>query len=356
LLILPRLSTIGLMVPASWDTATRGLVLGFSVLAVAFVLAALSIPLYRILEGYLFWPHWLRERRTTTQGKRKARLVKAAETLERESLQADLVWEKADKYPVQNQQLAPTRLGNAIRAMETFAGDRYGLDSQRFWSELVAAAPASLSDANAQARGQVDFFVAMFYLTILFGLATLAAFFRELSASPSTFDLTALVVGVAVLLLPWIWYEMAIISVSFWRSSSQAVANTGRVPLATQLGLVLPDTLDEEREMWERLASLLFYPAAETTPDVLDSYRLKSAPTALVGTATSSVLQPPTIPAAPMLSIRLADSQEVVTVQHGVGMHIVDGQLRVLDAQGQTIAAFAPGQWLGASLNDVRQG
>lgn len=289
LIILPRLSAVGIGIPSSWDATTSGLVLGFAIVAIAFILAALSTPLYRILEGYLLWPRRLYASRVAAQQQRKRRLVVEANLLDPQSLQADLAWEKANQYPVSDAQLAPTRLGNALRAMETYAHDRFGLDLQLLWSELAAAAPASLSDAYNAARSQVDFFIALLYLTIVFVLTTVVAVVVELTAAPRQFDVPALVIAVVVgLLLPWLWYQMAVISVSFWRSASQAIVNTGRTALATQLGLVLPATLQQERDMWERTVSLMFYPAAASSAQIIDAYRIKPAPaTSAVGDSAS---------------------------------------------------------------------
>jgi hypothetical protein len=276
-LILPRAEDSGLVVPAGWDATTKGVVVAFVTVTVGFLLAALSTPLYRVLEGYLAWPTWLRRRRTRSHVARKQRLMAAAQALPEDSLEAALAHEKADRYPAADAQVAPTQLGNALRAMETYAQDRYTLDSQRLWSELTASAPPAAVDANSAARTEVDFFVAMFHLTVLFSLATeaivLAAWRRT-----GHFDLGVTIAGGAVLALLWLWYRGAVIGVSFWRSSTQAMVNLGRVELARSLGLELPKALAAERDMWQRVTSFVYFSAADNTDDtMLDAYRTAPA-------------------------------------------------------------------------------
>jgi len=76
--------------------------------AIAFALNALSAPLYRILEGYLLWPHWLQKHGTKRQLDRKKKLEKSI---------ADSGWrrgldqEKLALYPKRDEQIVPTRFG-----------------------------------------------------------------------------------------------------------------------------------------------------------------------------------------------------------------------------------------------------
>jgi hypothetical protein len=44
-----------------------------------------------------------------------------------------------------------------------YAGDRYQLDSQLLWHDLVAVAPARAVEAVEKARASMDFFVCLFY-------------------------------------------------------------------------------------------------------------------------------------------------------------------------------------------------
>ncbi len=52
-----------------------------------------------------------------------------------------LLNEQLHRYPLDDRQVIPTRLGNAIRQFEEYGYDRYRLDSQVLWHELNAAVP-----------------------------------------------------------------------------------------------------------------------------------------------------------------------------------------------------------------------
>lgn len=162
------------------------------------VLNALQNPLYRLLEGYLLWPSFAYERGRRRHGDRRRHLANrllvmrlerrasegelspaAAADLERlqaspqlarhrdldrrSAIRRALLQEQLARYPVDEGQLAPTRLGNAIRRFEEYAQDRYRLDSQLLWHELTATAPEEARRQVDTARASVDFFVCLPY-------------------------------------------------------------------------------------------------------------------------------------------------------------------------------------------------
>jgi hypothetical protein len=117
------------------------------------VLNALQTPLYRVLEGYLLWPgpiarkrrkHFVNSKRITRKrldaiyyrmlktptAENKERLAKleadpkVSKFVRRDqnltTVQSALLVERA-RYPLDDNQVAPTRLGNAIRRFEPMA-------------------------------------------------------------------------------------------------------------------------------------------------------------------------------------------------------------------------------------------
>ena len=49
---------------------------------------------------------------------------------------------------------------------------------------------------------------------------------------------------------------VAIWGCGYWLNAVQAMVNVGRIPLAESLGFALPETLDQERVLWQlRLTS-----------------------------------------------------------------------------------------------------
>jgi hypothetical protein len=238
---------------AALSPTEQALVLGVSASALGLVMSALSTPLYRFLEGYA-WPlkavrDWGTARQRRARDDLKAR-AKAATGIDRQLLN-----EQVFRFPADDNQTAPTRLGNALRAFETYGSNRYGLDSQSFWSELVAVAPDSLREEQGTARASVDFFVAAWYLSLVVGIVETATALA-VRGGP---DLGLLVVGLAgIVALPF-WYRWAVTSSSYWDSTVRALVNLGRIPLAKSLGLELPGNIEDERRMWYLAVVFRFY-------------------------------------------------------------------------------------------------
>jgi hypothetical protein len=307
LFVLPSLGSIRLASQLTHADVTERSLAGLAAAAViGLMLSALQSPLYRILEGYLFWPARLAKARRdhhvqakallhdrldvirlealdaqgqieTPDDKRlqdlRARRAVARYTqrdLARPAVQRSFLREHLHRYPVDDNQIAPTKLGNAVRRFEEYGYDRYRLDSQALWYELTAAAPTQLRRQVDNARAGVDFFVCLMY-----GNLTLAAVALISLAAPTSHARTLLVTaGVLVLLAP-IWYKLAWVSTDDWALATRALVDLGRRPLAEGLGLSLPGELDGEREMWRTYCRMVRQPYDVTHSSDLDHFRRK---------------------------------------------------------------------------------
>src|SRR5262249_9857532 len=76
-----------------------------------------------------------------------ARIARAAELLRQ-------------RYPAETD-ILPTSLGNALRAAERRAGDRYGLDAIVLWPRLYLVIPSKTKTAVSAARGELDLAVGL---------------------------------------------------------------------------------------------------------------------------------------------------------------------------------------------------
>jgi hypothetical protein len=257
------------------ETAERALVLAFASVAIGFLLSAAQDPLYRILEGYILWPDRLKKRRREAhlaiKRQIEVELASAREArTEASEVEVNLLEEKLERFPIEEGQCNPTALGNAIRAFETYGRNRYQLDSQTLWNELLAAAPEPVGTEVERSRVPTDFCVASFYLALPFGLLALVA-----GAAQSTDRCLLLIVGGAALASLPGWYWLAVSSVSAWRSSVQALVNVSRVSLAQQLGLELPPTIEEERRMWAAFSWFVLAPYDKKRAAALDPFRAR---------------------------------------------------------------------------------
>ncbi|MFJ8671019.1 hypothetical protein [Streptomyces sp. NPDC093589] len=275
-------------------------------LLLGLVLNALATPLYRVLEGYTLWPSTAYARGCVRQRAAKRRLadriallrlerrahtagpeLPAADAEELARLRADphlartahrdlrrtaaqraLLGERLSRYPIDDDQIAPTLLGNAVRRLEEYGHDRFRLDTQVLWNELTGTAPEQIRRQAELARTNADFFVALFYGHAALAVVALAALASDGAEAAALLGTAAALTA----LLP-LWYRCAVNATDEWAAAVRALVNAGRGPLAAALGLVLPHRLADERRMWRLVSTLHRRPYHERAA-ALDTYRL----------------------------------------------------------------------------------
>jgi hypothetical protein len=180
-----------------------------------------------------------------------------------------IAMEKLARYPLDDDQIIPSRFGTAIRAVETYGKERFNIDSQTLWYELVAVAPKQILSEIDSAVASVDFFVASLFLSLVFGLACLVLGAIEQNTS-------ILVLSVPAFALAILCQPLAIRAVDAWSYPFHALINLGRVKLAEGLGLQLPKTIEEEMHMWGLVTKYAYF-ASRQYGEALNAYR--KAPT-----------------------------------------------------------------------------
>lgn len=177
------------------------------------------------------------------------------------------------KYSVDpaDTQIKPTLLGNAMRVMETYGANNYGLDSQSMWYELLAEAPSSLQDTLEEAQLVADTLVCSIYTAAVLACAAAAggAWRAVLGTGDTKLWVTASVSVVAAIVL----YRRLLSSVDGWASAVMTLVNSARGPLCEKYGLQLPETAEEEKCMWKALTSNIFYGPSPQTEAELAKHR-----------------------------------------------------------------------------------
>jgi hypothetical protein len=242
----------------SMDLAARQLALLASAVVIGLVLAAVQAPLYRFLEGYILWPPIIADYRTRKHRDRRRKLVEAQTSAAKSNrgVYSGILYERAARYPVQDRQFAPTALGNAIRRFETYAGDRYKLDSELLWHDLTAAAPDRAVTAIENARTNVDFFVCFLY-----GGVVVAALGIAVTASGNGALRPIFAIGTGILITA-ASYKLAVLTTDEWDSAVRALVDHGRAGVAAAFGLNIPADFTSERLMWQAVNTLVRRPYA----------------------------------------------------------------------------------------------
>jgi len=282
-LVLPALRGVpGFHTVLTASHPEQALALLVTAVVAGLVLSALQTPLYRVLEGYN-WPARLRRRRIGVHQQARSRLdteLRFAQLTRREQLgtlsptqaaglaalragedpapgpprsavDVSLLAERLRRYPVDPDQILPTRFGNAIRRFEEYGYDRYRLDTVTMWHALNGVSADQVRGQVDAGRASVDFFVCLIYGHVVVILAAIAALAVSPSVGPSgslyVGPVVAIGVGVAACFL---WYWLAVRATDEWAAAVRGLVDLGRKPLADGLGLGLPDTIAQEREMW----------------------------------------------------------------------------------------------------------
>ena len=252
----------------------------FITFAISVVLAYSSQLVYRVLEGYHL-PRGMAGRLTARQRLHRARLTAIVSTLEdhpigAKSSEYGLAAERLELYPKDVERLMPTRLGNALRSLESFGYRIYGLDSQQFWYELVGTADETVRREQEEARAMVDLFVS--------GVAVFAALALA-ATGMAVLDPTRpapVVLALVSVALVHVSYRGALRNMKDWQNSVRAMVNLGRWKVAEGIGLKLPWMLDDERLMWQTTSSVLHYDADSDSRVWLDVFR-RGSPHTIVG-------------------------------------------------------------------------
>ena len=222
----------------------------------AIVLGTQVVPMTRILEGYWSW-RWIdktdgrfgRHR----EGKRRARLHQ--DTSPMGYLREYLAFAPAELSP-----LMPTRLGNALRAAESYPGDdeRWGLDAVFWWPRLYLILPDSARDQVDEARTSMDQLVLLSVLSAAF--AAVAIGFGIAGLAPAVWVLCA--VGGAI--LARLSYLAAVASSAVFGDLVRSCFDLFRGDLLTHLGWQPPDSLLDERTLWTALGQQLYRRSASS--------------------------------------------------------------------------------------------
>ena len=232
--------------------AWAGGLLFLALVVTALVLQPLQLGLVRALEGY--WPARVRALGLDRQQRRYDTLATAAapraampDAAELAAM-ADAESRLRRLFPADPAWLLPTRLGNALRAAETRAGEPYGLDAVVAWPRLYPLLPDGVRALVDDQRDGLD----------------LAARFCAVFAAAAVVSLVLLVthgwwllVPAGCLLLAWLSYRGAIAAAVAYGEGIRAAIDLHRFDLLTAMHLPLPATLEQERAVNEQLSLFL---------------------------------------------------------------------------------------------------
>lgn len=149
--------------------------------------------------------------------------------------------------------LSPTKMGNVVKTVRSYAVERYSFNFEFFWSRLQAVAQKDkdFSGVVEAAKTQLDFLIACSFLAAVWSF--LWTVWLVASAGPPGIFLAVSLLGP---LSSWVWYRVAAVHYRTFADLLRSAVDLFRLPLLQSLHFPLPDGVQEEREIWYNLDSL----------------------------------------------------------------------------------------------------
>jgi hypothetical protein len=230
----------------------------------AIMLMALNYSILRFLEGYPKW-HPLRWRARIEKAYFRRHIIPVLERQEEidaarargenpeSTVEHSQRLEQAVlNYPHDEEYVLPTKFGNAFRAMEVYSNVVYQIDAIPVWPRLQAVLPDDFRTLLGTAKAQLDLCVNLAVAGVV--IATVYVFLVLWTG-----QLTSLWIPLVATAGSFSAYALSIDAVGEFGVYVNSAFDLYRVELAKQLGLELPTTATEEREMWRAVSRMMMY-------------------------------------------------------------------------------------------------
>ena len=214
------------------------------ILLVSLILYPFQLSMVRILEGYAWettrFGDALSAVGVELQRRRLERLqnvaYRTAITPDEKRRQWRALATANAYYPDDPYALLPTRLGNALRAAEDRAGQRYGLDTNTMMPRLYPYLSTTLTEALTDQRNHLDIAVRL-HITLLLGTL--------ISGSMLAGDGWWITVPIATAVLAWVAYRAAVQAAVSYGRMLYVAFDLHRFDMLQGLHYPLPDRTTE---------------------------------------------------------------------------------------------------------------
>jgi hypothetical protein len=251
---------------------------------IAFVLYALQPYILQFYEGYAF-VHRLSFLRNAQIIKAKKLLAKINALnnqigkLERKNEKTDgldakvgdlksqyyeLAAEYDQSFPYSTELILPTRLGNILRASETYPSARYGMDAVSWWPRLYDLLPRETKQAYQSALNELYIFLNFSFLSVIFFILCL------FSISYTVFDpiATKAVInselifrytyaGLIAAVFSRFFYRLSLFKAGAFGNQIRSAYDLYRLQLLEQMRIKLPDDSADEFYIWKNLGEFI---------------------------------------------------------------------------------------------------
>ena len=264
--------------PQNW-TGIYAVAATFVILLFTVVLYQLNNPLIRLYEGYpwrkslvgqlLCWrqtKHWkhdskMRDRIFNLRQGTRLESVQGDLKVDLNTRRAEIMRELNNEFPHREDLILPTRLGNVIRAFETYTNRQYKADAIALWPRLQGILDANYAQAIDAVKAGFDFMLNASFLSGLLALLLAAAGLHWRHPGHYGWSQTWEFWAALFAVLSCLAYEGAINRAAEWGTSVKAAFDLYRLPLLQKLGYeIKPSDLSEEQQFWEVIGYHFSFP------------------------------------------------------------------------------------------------
>jgi hypothetical protein len=235
-----------------YGEGTQVLIVGGAALLLGLLLLGLNYPIYRLLEGYplleridRWYAAWLARPMRGMRQRAYRRLCGVRDSEDEDpDRRADAAWRLDRLFPSSETSVLPTRFGNAVRAFELHATNRWGLDAIGAWPRVELLMAESEAELQANAKSEVAFFING---SLLAGLGAITLLVDEGVNQPIA-GLGALVYAIPFV-VSYLLYRASVGAAVRWGSVVRATIDLHRLTLYQRLGVRQPITFSDERDV-----------------------------------------------------------------------------------------------------------
>jgi uncharacterized repeat protein (TIGR01451 family) len=261
------------------ETQSRLLAVTFLTIVLSCLLTNLNIPIIRLYEGYPWKDSWIGQRcirhyqaqfdaaQARWRGMRTLVYALRAQNLNDGRIsEIEAEWGRIGRkvnteFPPYEHLLLPTRMGNVIRAFESYSYRQYGIEAITLWPRLIAKIDKDYAASIDAAKTSFDFTLNSSALGTVLALAILIVglIYPTAMSSPRLWVPWLLeVIGFAV--LAYLFYLCSISRASAWGATVKGAFDLYRWALLRQLGYTrVPNTMTEERALWDDISLQMIY-------------------------------------------------------------------------------------------------
>jgi hypothetical protein len=290
--------------PKQWEShPVVALVLTMVVLLLSLILYNMNVAIVRLYEGYPLEKSWIARPllRSKKRSYRRAMLLRERiAKLRREirvtklqgvdlhgvdDVQGDLARLLNSAYPDGEDLVLPTRLGNVIRAFETYTTRQYGSPILNLWPRLQGVIDGPFAQAIDGVKTSFDFMIHSSFLCGVLALLTASAGLFWKTRTSSTVLQPWLAWALVFACMSYLFYLASIPRAAEWGTQIKSAFDLYRLPLLAKLGYeTKPTDLADERNIWANLNYHFAFPDMRTFPDL--PYRTPASSVRTIPTST----------------------------------------------------------------------